>query len=615
MGKMSVKERIAVTRRGFRILKEYCPGLVQGKAAYEAVNTLQPFVTVWFSARIIDQLLSGGGRRMVVLCVAALLLLNLACSVGKSMIRRVCDEKESWMWGWFGKVFSDKQMALDFPDLEDADIQHQKQEAYENLFMFGNGLAQLVWGTSTLVRAGANLAASVLMTVSLFLTPSGNTLLDHPLCIVAVLGCIALGGLCNARATVKEDEIFVKWCEGTVWYNRVFMVFGRELYFDPDKAKDVRVYRQDILADRALASLSQRDRENCGMIFQMAIWPAAATAVIGLANTACYLYVAAKAFFGAFGVGSIVQYVTVLSRLGEGLRELMFILSDNEVYCNYLKKLFAYLDIPNRMYQGSLTLPKRDDNRYDIEFRDVSFKYPNTEAWALRHVDLRFRVGEKLAMVGENGSGKTTLIKLMCRLYDPTEGQILLNGVDIRKYDYGEYMAAFSVVFQDFKLFSMTLGQNVAVDCDYDRQRVEECLRKAGFTQRLFSMPRGMDTVLYKDYDREGVEVSGGEAQKIALARALYKDAPFIILDEPTSALDPISEYEVYSGFNNIAGDKTAIYISHRLASCRFCDKIAVFDRGSIVQVGTHRQLLEEETGKYFALWNAQAQYYVTPKE
>ncbi len=611
MSRMSIVERVAVTSRGFRVLKEYCPGLVQGKAGYEAIHTLQPFVTVWFSARIIDELTAGGRMQRAALCVAALLLFNLACSIGKSMIRRVCDEKENWMWGWFGKVFSDKQMGLDFADLEDAAIQRQKQEVEENLYMFGNGLAQVVWGTSTLVRAGVNLLASVLMTVTLFLSRSGNRLLDHPLCAVALLACIALGGLSNARATRKEDEIFVKWCEGTVWYNRVFMFFGRTLYFDPDRAKDVRIYEQNVLAGRALDGLSQQDRQQEGMIFRMAAYPAAATLIIGLANAVCYLYVAAKAFFGAFGVGSIVQYVTVLSRLGEGLQDLMFILSDNEVYCNYLKKMFAWMDIPNRMYQGSLTLPKRDDNQYEVEFRDVSFRYPNTQAWALRHVNLRFKVGERLAIVGENGSGKTTLIKLLCRLYDPTEGEILLNGVDIRKYDYDEYMAAFSVVFQDFKLFSMTLGQNVAASSTYAEEKVRESLAKAGFETRLESLPKGVETVLYKDYDKTGVEVSGGEAQKIALARALYKNAPFIILDEPTSALDPISEYEVYSGFNSIAGDKTTIYISHRLASCRFCDKIAVFDRGSIIQTGGHEQLLRQEEGKYASLWNAQAQYYV----
>lgn len=264
------------------------------------------------------------------------------------------------------------------------------------------------------------------------------------------------------------------------------------------------------------------------------------------------------------------------------------------------------------MYQGSLTVEKRDDNEYYVEFRNVSFKYPNTEAYALRNVNLKFKIGEKLAIVGMNGSGKTTFIKLLCRLYDPTEGEILLNGVNIQKYDYDEYMSVFSVVFQDFSLFSFKIGEVVASSKTFDENKVRECLQKANFGDRLHEMPEGVHTYLYKGYDQSGIEISGGEAQKIALARALYKDSPFILLDEPTAALDPISEYEVYSNFNAISGDKTTVYISHRLASCRFCNKIVVFDDGKIVQHGSHEELLSDVNGKYHELWNAQAQYYTT---
>ena len=202
----------------------------------------------------------------------------------------------------------------------------------------------------------------------------------------------------------------------------------------------------------------------------------------------------------------------------------------------------------------------------------------------------------------------------MCRLYDPTEGEILLNGVNIKKYDYDEYLAVFSVVFQDFKLFSFSLGVNVAAGSNYDEASVVSALNQSGFGKRLESMPEGINTSLYKDFDKNGIEISGGEAQKIALARALYKNAPFIILDEPTAALDPIAEYEIYSKFNEIVGDKTAIYISHRLSSCRFCDKIAVFDNGQIVQRGSHDELVADEDGKYYELWHAQAQYYTEGK-
>jgi len=211
-----------------------------------------------------------------------------------------------------------------------------------------------------------------------------------------------------------------------------------------------------------------------------------------------------------------------------------------------------------------------------------------------------------------NGSGKTTFIKLLCRLYDPTEGEILLNGIDIRKYNYVEYMNIFSVVFQDFKLLALKLGENVASGMEYDEKHVMKCLKDAGFEDNLKKMPQGLETYLYTDYGENGVNISGGEAQKLAIARALYKDAPFIILDEPTAALDPVTEAEIYSKFNDIVGDKTAIYISHRLSSCRFCDEIIVFNEGAVIQQGTHERLVADENGKYYELWHAQAQYYMS---
>ncbi|NLC43621.1 MAG: ATP-binding cassette domain-containing protein, partial [Clostridiales bacterium] len=271
---------------------------------------------------------------------------------------------------------------------------------------------------------------------------------------------------------------------------------------------------------------------------------------------------------------------------------------------------FSFFDIPSKMYQGTLPAEKRNDNEYEIEFHNVSFKYPSSDTYALRNVSIKLKIGERLAVVGMNGSGKTTFIKLLCRLYDPTEGKITLNSIDIRKYDYAEYMSLFSVVFQDFKLFSFSLGQNVAATTDYNREKVEECLKEAGFSERYNGMVNRDKTTLYKDFDDKGVEVSGGEAQKIALARALYKNAPFIVLDEPTAALDPIAEYEVYSKFNEIVGTKTAIYISHRLSSCRFCDDIAVFHEGRVIQRGDHDTLVTDINGKYHELWYAQADYY-----
>lgn len=214
-----------------------------------------------------------------------------------------------------------------------------------------------------------------------------------------------------------------------------------------------------------------------------------------------------------------------------------------------------------------------------------------------------------MAIVGKNGSGKTTFVKLLCRLYDVTDGCIKVNGIDIRKYDYKEYCNLFAVVFQDFQIFAFPVGENVAAGSNVDEALVIDAMNKAGLGERLERLERGLSTCVGKDYDEEGVSFSGGEKQKLAIARAVYKDASFVIMDEPTAALDPEAEAEIFERFDKMVGKKTAIYISHRLASCRFCEDILVFDDGKVVQHGSHDEL-EKQDGLYRQLWNAQAQYY-----
>ena len=323
-----------------------------------------------------------------------------------------------------------------------------------------------------------------------------------------------------------------------------------------------------------------------------------------------YLVSGAYCLMGAFSIGNVVKFAGSITNIMTSVQSMGRQYKELALTARREASTLEMLSVSDEMYKGKLPVEKRQDNQYEIEFRNVSFKYPGSEQYALKDFSLKIRVGERMAIVGMNGSGKTTMIKLLCRLYDPQEGEILLNGVDIRKFQRDEYVGLFSVVFQDFGLLSMPLGQNVASSMEVDEELAMECLRKAGLSERVEQLPKGLDTYLYQDIADDGVEISGGEAQKIALARALYKDAPFVLLDEPTASLDPLSEYEIYSGFDAIAGDKTAIYISHRLSSCRFCDDIAVFHEGRLVQRGSHEELLKDEKGKYYELWNAQAQYY-----
>lgn len=277
--------------------------------------------------------------------------------------------------------------------------------------------------------------------------------------------------------------------------------------------------------------------------------------------------------------------------------------------CGMMDEYLDYLALPEVKKKGTIPVQKRRDGKFLLEFRNVSFRYPGAEEYALKNVNVRLEIGERVALVGPNGSGKTTFVKLLTRLYDPTQGEILLNNVDIRKYRYEEYLRLFSVVFQDFQIFSFAAGEYIAAGTQMDRRRVMDAVRRSGLAELIERMPDGLDTPLGRDFSDEGFEISGGEAQKMAMARAIYKNAPFVILDEPTAALDPLAENEIYTGFHEIIGNKTALFISHRLSACRFAKEILVFENGDVIQRGSHEQL-QKVPGLYQKMWEAQAKYY-----
>lgn len=322
-----------------------------------------------------------------------------------------------------------------------------------------------------------------------------------------------------------------------------------------------------------------------------------------------YIYVSVMAMSGSISTGDVLMYAGAIITMMTSVQDA--ILKYNEIAYNneYLKLYEEFIKRPNMHYDGTLPIEKRDDKRYELSFYNVSFKYPGSDKYILKDINMTFNIGEKLALVGLNGAGKTTLIKLLLRLYEPTEGEIRLNGIDIGKYDYDEYVQIFSVVFQDFGIFDFPLDENIAASEDVDSARVKKVIDQVGLTELVNSLPDKEHTLLYHE-NGDGVALSGGEAQKIAIARALYKDAPFVILDEPTAALDPIAEAEIYENFDTLVGDKTAIYISHRMSSCKFCDRIVVINNGRIEEEGSHDTLMEKN-GLYAKMYNTQANYYV----
>lgn len=614
---VSWREGLAIYRRGFWLMAKRAPAAFISTAVCAVFSALSPYVNVYLAAQVINEL--AGPREPGRLGTLVLWTVGASAffEAVNAVLGRWRNKQTDGLYLEQKKVYADKLLDMDYVDI-DTQHTHDLLSQINQAALWSNwGLGRIFGIYEQMIRNVLSILGAAALSVGLFVRriPEAGKLavLNHPLCTAVILVMLLAVTFLSPMFSNKANRYWSRNPESATFGNRVFSFFGFEIT-GPSRALDMRIYRQEGFSSHYL-----RKYNSFGVHSERAKYARGPMGMLNFLSAACsslftglvYLFVCLKAWAGAFGVGSVTQYVGAITALSGAVSGLVRTMGDMRANAPFMQTTFEFLDIPNRMYQGSLTTEKRSDRRYEVEFRDVSFRYPGASDYALRHVSMKFAVGSRLAVVGQNGSGKTTFIKLLCRLYDPTEGEILLNGIDIRKYSYRDYLNIFSVVFQDFRLLSLPLGQNVAASPAYDGERAAQSLADAGFAERAAGLPKGMETYLYRELDEEGVQISGGEAQKIAIARALYKDAPFIILDEPTAALDPVAEAEVYEGFDRIAGDKTAIYISHRLSSCRFCDEIAVFDEGRVIQQGSHEALVADEGGKYHELWNAQAQYYI----
>jgi len=615
---MSWSKIFKLNNRVFRLFYKRYPQVILSWLINVVWRALVPYVGIFLSALIIDELAGNRNRERLQALVLLALVSAAAIALVSALLSRWMETQNAGRRLKIENILAEKMLDMDYASLDDSHTAELLSTIRQNLNGGGWGLFRGLASYEVLCSSVLTILGGISLTVSLFISrvpERGDSLaaLNNPGVVIGVIAAMMAVTFIAPMLNNKAGSYFARNADSHNLGNRLFFFFGW-LGGHREFAPDVRIYRQDKMCDRY-----NRNKEgvfgSAGLFAHLAwgpigLYAAAGSAVSVLFTGVVYVFVCLKALAGAFGLGAVTQYVTSITKVSGGMSNLVAAFGDMRNNAAFLELTYEFLDIPNNMYQGSLTVEKRRDRKYQVEFRNVSFKYPGSESYALRNVNMKFEIGKRLAVVGMNGSGKTTFIKLLCRLYDPTEGEILLNGIDIRKYNYREYMDIFSVVFQDFQLFGLKLGENVAAKVNYDRELVVDCLEKAGFSDRLARMENGTETYLYKDYDKDGVDVSGGEAQKIAIARALYKNAPFIILDEPTAALDPIAEAEIYSKFDQIAGDKTAIYISHRLSSCKFCDEIAVFHEGAVIQQGTHAELVADVTGKYYELWHAQAQYY-----
>lgn len=601
---MSIKDMwkyLMFQTKGYRIIEAV---IVIGSLCGAAVA----YVNSILYAKIIDRLMLknyDGAISLVFIMVLSIWLINMVYQACNQVFRQYADPSRDET----RKRTARKTFKMEYEEFEKEDTLLAFRRIQNGEISSGSVSDQLhniYYFFEQLIKIAFALAFLIILVVQAALGSRGN-ILEIVLMTAILIALFGLSFWINFIISQKINERNVMINVINEKGNAEGMYMGAVIA-NESNAKDFRLYGlQDYWLGKSKNGKIGRSFTEYGIFVGRN--RAKFSFVVQLLAGYIYIYVSVMAMSGSISTGDVLMYAGAIITMMTSVQDA--ILKYNEIAYNneYLKLYEEFIKRPNMHYDGTLPIEKRDDKRYELSFYNVSFKYPGSDKYILKDINMTFNIGEKLALVGLNGAGKTTLIKLLLRLYEPTEGEIRLNGIDIGKYDYDEYVQIFSVVFQDFGIFDFPLDENIAASEDVDSARVKKVIDQVGLTELVNSLPDKEHTLLYHE-NGDGVALSGGEAQKLAIARALYKDAPFVILDEPTAALDPIAEAEIYENFDTLVGDKTAIYISHRMSSCKFCDRIVVINNGRIEEEGSHDTLMEKN-GLYAKMYNTQANYYV----
>lgn len=575
-----------------------------------------PLISIYASARMIDGIVNKMPVQFVGKWAVIALLSVFFIQVIIALTNKIQNTYKDKKYEIFFHILSKKFNELDYKQSQDTDIIGEKSNIEQNINIGEFGIIRVLYAYDMILESLLAMIGSLVLSYQFLVTkwnaPESFSFLNSVWINVLLIVVVVFLSWISQKFNAKEFEIWNKIAEQGKFGNRVFTFYCWHMK-DKSRMLDTRMYRQyDIASDMT----NECGIFNPGGFFDRIMSTEGVTYKIlseffsKLQVLLIYLVVVSKSLLGAISIGMLSQYLGSLINFTSNLSKFLEGVALYKSNTPYAELMMDYLHKKSEFYNGSLTTEKRSDKKYEVEFKNVSFKYPGTDNWVLKNINLKFDLGKKLAIVGQNGCGKTTFVKLLIRFYDVTEGEILLNGINIKKYRYDEYLKIFSVVFQDFNLFAYPLAQNIASGMDYDKEKVVQSLKDVGMYDDVQKWDKGIQTYLYKDIDENGISVSKGQEQKIAIARALYQDSPFLILDEPTASLDPISEAEIYEKLGEIIKDRTAIFISHRLSSCKFSDKIIVFDKGEIAEIGDHDSLISKN-GMYKKLWDAQAEFYV----
>ena len=559
-----------------------------------ATKTLLNIVLPMF---LVNELTGSKEVERLVLFAGLIVLNNVGLTLLDNLLNRFCAVLQEKTGNGMLKLMSEKIMNLEYSYLENPTYLDLKERA---VFTIQNQ------------NAINNMINAIFQTVSQALTMTGMiailATLGPVLIIVLIVGALLMlliyGSVSKAQMEVMQEIVPINRRYG------YYMNLGME----KDAQKDIRLYD---MSDMITGRIMKFSNDTCDMFERIQLKFGAAMGKMAAVSEGVaafsYGYVGFRTLSDFFGpklsLGALTMYVSaainisnMVVEFGGSIVTLIQFLGWLDPYMEFMSLAEETKETGKKVFRGDVET---------VEFRNVTFTYPNAEKPVLQNISFSIKKGEKISIVGLNGAGKSTLVKLICRMYKADSGEILVNGKNIYEYDYMSYMNTISAVFQDYRLFNFTIAENISCEeKDASVERIEKLVDEVGLKEKIAELPQGIQSRFGKDYDKDGIELSGGQGQKIAIARALYKKASMVILDEPASALDPIAEAEIYEKFNSLVEDKTAIYISHRMSSSVFCDKILIIDGGTVADYDTHENLMKKTESLYYKLFQSQAENY-----
>ena len=579
-----------------------CPSYIVLLILQAVTQAVRLWLNVILPKFLVDELLGAADTKRLIIFGSFIVLNNVGMTLLEKLYKRMLEPREVYMRNAMNKKMAEKIMNLEYSYLEEPYYLDLKERA---VFAITNQGA---------ITNMVNMAADVI---------SKGVTLAGLLAIMATLGpfmilVLAAGIIIMLLLYKSMSTTLVNVMSQIVPINRKYGYY-MELETEKQYQKDIRLYD---MSDMIAGKVMEFSEDTCDMFDVMLKKQARAMGGMNVVNDTIaaisYAYVGLRTISDRFGsrisIGSLTMYVTsainfasnVLS-FGTSIISMMQSLSFLEPYMEFMSIKEETKEEGKTKFEGEIET---------VEFNNVTFTYPKAEKPVLRNVSFSIHKGEKISIVGLNGAGKSTLVKLICRMYKADSGEIKINGKDIYDYDYMSYMKGIAAVFQDYRLFNFTIAENISCqDKSADKDKISRLIDEVGLSEKIASLKEGISSRFGKEYDKNGIEMSGGEGQKIAIARALYKDSSMVILDEPASALDPISEAEIYEKFNSLVEDKTAIYISHRMSSSVFCDRILIIDGGSVEDFDTHENLMKKTDSLYYKLFNSQAENYRLEEE